>query len=214
MAKVKIINISQVAKNIMATEQKLATKIATEAAEEARAYAEDRYWDAEYDGETPDITVDVIKDKSGDVLVRATGDAVLFIEYGTGEYVGHTSKKTGHPYWFYTLPEDYSFGTEDGDFAHYWRNKKDENGDPMYYIKEKNKKKGTLMTEGEFENRFEEKFDTMTPKEARKFMTENKAKEWVEKKNSGFTRGNPAQHIMADALIKAQDYIKDKYKAK
>lgn len=211
MSNVKAVNISQVAKGFAAAGQKLADKVIAEAAEEARAYAEDRYWDAEYDGETPDIVVDVAKSKNG-VLVRATGDAVLFIEYGTGEYVGHTSSKTGEPYWFYTLPEDYTFGTEDGDFAHYRRNMKDENGDPMYYIKEK--RKGTLMTEGEFEERFEEELDEMTPREARSFMTENKAKEWVEKENSGFTRGNPAQHIMADALTKAQDYIKNKYKTK
>lgn len=88
------------------------------AAEKAAEMAEYLYLSAEYDGDVSDIEVRVKERKNGGYTVTAKGEAVPFIEYGTGEAVGHTSKQTGEPWWFYTLPPGNRFGAG-GTYASY-----------------------------------------------------------------------------------------------
>ena len=198
-------SINAAVKNLKIAEEKISDEIIREAAEAAKERAEELYLDAQYDGATPDIEVSVYKSKSGNYLIKASGEAVLFIEYGTGQHKG--SKE----YWFYTLPEDYTFGTESGDFAHYKRNMKDDLGDQAYYLKGKNG--GMILSEKKFE-RLMDSGSFKTEADAKKFQNAHKAKEWVEKPYSGFTRGNPAQHVMRQALEYAQDYLRERYDAK
>lgn len=81
-------------------------RILKDASKFAAKRAEEYYLGARYDGAVSDISVVAKKGKSGRYTVTATGDAVSFIEFGTGSKVNPSYKNpgTGKPYWFYTLP--------------------------------------------------------------------------------------------------------------